>query len=375
MNHEQTNEEIEQLRRRIRELETADDARRRAEAALRTSQTQYCRLLDNLSDFVLVVDPEARILFSNNPRLGPRQEELRQSVGFTHIAPEDRQQCADALRRAFETGEIQRVLTRTVYGEWCDCRLVPVVEPGAPSATLIICDDVTEQRRAEQSLREEQRLLGDMLDLQERERRLFACEIHDGLAQQLTGAQMRLEAIRSFIQAAPAEAQQAYQEALALLEDGIREARRLISGLRPPILDESGGIAAALAYLVEEAQAREEPDIEFSHEIHEAPWDPLVETAVFRIVQESLHNACRHSRSPQVRVALRSDAQRVWVEVEDWGVGFVPEQVAPDRFGLQGIRERAKLLKGNVSIDTSPGKGSRVRVELPLRRGDAVETN
>ena len=115
-----------------------------------------------------------------------------------------------------------------------------------------------------------------------------------------------------------------------------------MAGLRPPALDEAG-VVAAIADLARDADQREKPKIEFSHSVEFDRLSPVLETTIFRIVQESL-------------------------QVQDWGAGFDPEKVDRSRFGLRGIRERARLLGGRAAIETSPGQGTRVVVELPLER-------
>ncbi|HYW78230.1 MAG TPA: ATP-binding protein, partial [Thermoguttaceae bacterium] len=77
-------------------------------------------------------------------------------------------------------------------------------------------------------------------------------------------------------------------------------------------------------------------------------------------------NACQHSRSEKVRVSLIHKDDSLHVEVQDWGIGFDPESVADDRFGLEGIRERARILGGDCLIESKPGKGTRVRALLPI---------
>ena len=94
-----------------------------------------------------------------------------------------------------------------------------------------------------------------------------------------------------------------------------------------------------------------------------------MENAIFRIVQESLNNACRHSRSDRIRVALARRGDRICIDVRDWGVGFDPSAVAEQRFGLQGIRERVRLLDGRVAIESAPAQGTHISVELPLAGG------
>ncbi len=149
-----------------------------------------------------------------------------------------------------------------------------------------------------------------------------------------------------------------------LLRSAVSEGRRLISGLRPPILDESG-IVAAIEYLINENR-ESLPDVEFIHDTSFSRLAPPLEDAVFRIVQEALNNVRRHSHCQRARVHMVQTVDHLRVEVRDWGVGFSPEQVAPDRFGLQGIMERVRLLGGQATIGSSPGEGTCVSVEIPL---------
>ena len=160
-------------------------------------------------------------------------------------------------------------------------------------------------------------------------------------------------------------AEEMFDDAMRLLRDAIAEARRLISGLRPPILDESG-VLAAVEYVVAECRQNSNSDIEFVHPADFPRIAPPLEIAVFRTVQECLTNACRHSRSKQIRVELQKNSDRVFIDVRDEGVGFDPAQVGVGHYGLQGIRERAKLFGGVAIVESSPGRGTRVHVELPL---------
>jgi signal transduction histidine kinase len=131
------------------------------------------------------------------------------------------------------------------------------------------------------------------------------------------------------------------------------------------ILDESG-IAAAIDYLVCENTQRGGPRIEFRDNLGDDRFAPSLEVAVFRIVQEALTNARRHGRCDRVRIDLSRLDGTIRVEVRDWGVGFDPATVTENQFGLEGIRERARLLGGRANIDAAPGKGTCVMVELPI---------
>lgn len=150
-----------------------------------------------------------------------------------------------------------------------------------------------------------------------------------------------------------------------MLRRSLAEARRLISGLRPPILDESG-IMAAIGHLVHDIAAEGGPEVEVHSRIRFDRLDPVLENAVYRIAQECLTNALRHSHSEKVRIDLVEQNGQIRIEVADWGVGFDPGTVAEDRFGLDGIRERARILGGRTEITSKIGAGTTVVVELPM---------
>jgi PAS domain S-box-containing protein len=226
-------------------------------------------------------------------------------------------------------------------------------------------DSEAELRSLFEHLRREEQLLRQMLDLHERDRKLIAYEIHDGLAQELTGALFNFQAASQMHDKDANQSQGMLQTGLRLLSSGIAEARRLISGLRPPILDESG-VTVAIEYLVADSRLTSGREIEFVNRTHFGRLASPLENAIFRIVQEGLNNACRHSNSPRMRVVLSQQDDRVEIEIQDWGIGFDPQKVEETRFGLKGIRERTRLLGGQATIESQPGQGTRIRVELPL---------
>ena len=222
-------------------------------------------------------------------------------------------------------------------------------------------ENIVTQRTAE--LRKSDRLLRQLIDLQERERKLIAYDIHDGLAQQLTGALMRLQAFGPPPAADLAKIESTCNELKKALTDCLGEARRLISGLRPPILDELG-IVAAVDYLIDEHRQQGGPEIELVADVRTDRFPPPLESTIFRIIQESLTNAVRYGQTEKIRVKL-VETDRLHVEIQDWGIGFDPTAATANHFGLQGIRERAKLFGGTVVIDSAPGKGTRITVDLP----------
>ena len=203
-----------------------------------------------------------------------------------------------------------------------------------------------------------------MLRSHERERQLIAYEIHDGLVQHVTGAQMRLETLLRGQKVPEGGARRELETVLGLMCKAIAESRDLVRGLRPPILDE-WGVVAAINDLIEE-QPADGPSIEFAHQTPLERLEPLLEGTIYRIVQEAITNVKRHSKSDRALIRLVQEDDWIRLEIRDWGVGFNPAVVGRSRFGLEGIRERARLLHGRASIESSPGRGTRILIAMSV---------
>jgi PAS domain S-box-containing protein len=247
---------------------------------------------------------------------------------------------------------------------WSEVVLQRVVISGR-ERILALVRDISERKKAEQKIRDEQQMLRQMLESQEQERRLIGFEIHDGLAQQLAGAIMQFQAFDLARQSDPDAAMRAHEAGQRMLNDALVETRRLIGGLRPVVLDELG-VVAAIENLVADTAARGGPQITFAASVRFARLDPRLESSLFRIVQESVTNVSRHSGSDRARIELVQEADQLRLTIEDFGAGFDPAAVSGKRFGVAGIRERARLLGGRAQIDSRPGQGTRVCVTLPL---------
>ena len=225
-----------------------------------------------------------------------------------------------------------------------------------------------ELQEANDKLKDEQAFLRHTLEQHERSRQVISYEIHDGLAQYITGGLLRLDAYARGRwpkkEEAADQTDPKFEIGMGLLRKSLDEARRLISGLRPPILDESG-LAAAIEYLIQE-QAELSGRIEFIHDARIDRLPALWESNLFRIVQEALTNVVKHSEAPSVSVELRQDGEMLRLQVADSGKGFDPGRIAKQTHGLDGIRYRARLLGGKASIQSSPGQGVVISFEAPL---------
>ncbi len=223
--------------------------------------------------------------------------------------------------------------------------------------------DITERKQQEEKLRSEERLLRKLLDLQERERTLVAHDIHDGFVQDVVGAKMMLEAASEELAQQSAK-EKIVKQAIEHLANAIREARRMIGELRPLIIDEQG-VVEAIEYLIHDERFCQGVQVTFTHDVTFERLNPMLEGTLFRIVQEALTNVVRHSQSPTATVNLTDANGFLRLEIRDEGIGCDTENVPEDRFGLRGIRERARLFGGAAEITSAPGKGTRIFVEMP----------
>jgi signal transduction histidine kinase len=196
------------------------------------------------------------------------------------------------------------------------------------------------------------------------ERQRLARELHDSVTQSLYGVALYTEAASraladgelGAVAANLGEIRETTQEALG-------EMRLLLYELRPPLLEEHG-LAAALRARLQTVETRAGLEIAFECRGEErlAPDD---EQALFRVALEALNNVLKHAHAHRVQVRLELAADRAVLELADDGVGFAPTQADGGGFGLPGMRERAEALGGTLQIESSPGTGTRVRVEVP----------
>jgi len=349
---------------------------RQQEEALRASEEKLRTISDSALDAVVMMDPAGKVAHWNRAAermFGYRHEEIMgRNVHHTLVPDRYRQRAEKGLREFAGSGHgptvgkvfVLEALRKDGSEFPIEISVSPIRLQGGWWAVAVL-RDITERKRAEQAIKEEQRLLRQMLDLHERERKLMSYEIHDGLAQLVTGALLNFQAFNQSREEKPEEAQKLFERGHQFLSESIAETRRLISGLRPPILDESG-VVAAIDYLVCESMQDSGVETEFSHNVDFDRLAPPLESALFRVAQETLTNAIRHSKTDKVRIELVQSGDQVRLEVRDWGIGFDPAAVGEDCFGLRGIRERASLLGGNARIESPAEGGTRIVLKLPL---------
>lgn len=215
------------------------------------------------------------------------------------------------------------------------------------------------------------RLLDAVMTAQEEERARVARELHDETAQTLTAAALELESAAEELDAEPTAAADRLGRALTLARRSIEELRRTIADLRPVNLDELG-LVAAVRELAEERLESAGVRVTLRSEgiDRRLPWP--AEIGLFRIIQEAVSNVARHAGATRTEISLRLTGEHILAVVADDGAGFRPEDpphngAAGQGVGLLGMRERASLLGGTLQIESAPGNGTRVLVELPIQ--------
>ena len=201
------------------------------------------------------------------------------------------------------------------------------------------------------------------------ERNRLAREIHDTIAQSLAALTMQLEAVDArAVSSDDPHLRESASRALALARATLEEARRSVLELRAAPL-EGRSLPEALEWLAADASAGAgAPSIEVRSEGAASGAGELpaaVEVGLYRIAQQAVANLVRHARAKHAVVRLIHEPERLRLRIEDDGIGFDPSAVPPGRFGLVGMRERARLLGGTLTVDTAPSAGTAIEVAVP----------
>lgn len=243
-------------------------------------------------------------------------------------------------------------------------RLARVANPERSSGNGVAREPLERRARDAQGMR--RAFAARLHAVREEERTRIAREIHDELGQALTGLRMDLSWLEKHLPGELTAPAGKIRSMFRLIDDTIQSVRRIASALRPQVLDDAG-LLGAIRWQARQFQARTGVRCKV-----ELPAGPLVmdaerSSAVLRIFQEAMTNVARHARATRVHIRLRADAGRLVLSVTDNGLGIAPAELrSPKALGLLGVQERALLLGGEAAIAGSEGRGTRVRVSVPI---------
>ena len=215
---------------------------------------------------------------------------------------------------------------------------------------------------ANQQLRHYAAALEQLAVTQERNR--VARELHDTLAHTLSGLAIQLEAVRSLWQSDPKQSYAMLEDSLQSAHTGLTESRHAIQALRASPLEDLG-LLLALRNLAESAAERAGAALNLELPASLKTLSPDVEQCLFRVAQEALENIVRHAEAKSIAVKLAQEAHRLILNVRDDGQGFNPAQVDTQKhLGLKGLRERVELFDGNLQVNSKPGQGTTINLEM-----------
>ena len=354
----------------------------KAETRLRESVAHTQAVVDNIVDGVITIDQQGVIQTFNKAAtamFGYSPDEANgQSVALLMPEPH-RSQHSGYLSHFAKTGEAKIIGTpRDLEGRRKDGSLFPMnlsvsqVLRGGRVTYVGITRDITAAKRAEQAnldnTRQLQALSRRVLEAQETERRRVAIELHDELGQSLTAIKINLQARHRFPDQTAAQTD---AENLRIIEDTLKQVRRLALALRPSMLDDLG-LAPALKWMAEQTSGRTGFVVEFRAERLGVRLAPEIETACFRIVQEALTNISRHAGATQVAISLYPEGDFLMLSVKDNGAGYDPVKtmdlaLGGGSMGVLGMQERAALIGGELIIESGPEGGCAVSLRCPLR--------
>ncbi|MBU6493711.1 MAG: PAS domain S-box protein [Burkholderiales bacterium] len=250
---------------------------------------------------------------------------------------------------------------------------------GQSKLYTVLLRDITDRQQAEQALQDSRnelaRLSARIQSIREEEKMHIARELHDDLGQRLTALKMDLSMLDVML---PPDAKTLRERTAAmheLIAATVSEVRRIAADLRPVMLDDLG-LTPALEWLANDFSKRY--GIQTELRVHDDPadLDENTATALFRIVQEALTNVARHAKASLVTITVSCDAQAWRVRVQDNGRGAGADQLSkPKSFGLIGIRERARMLGGEMHVYSAPGEGFRLDIILPKAAIDAARAS
>lgn len=355
-------------------------ARKRAEEAVHRSEERLRKLAEGTEEVFWVMEPPPGRFVYVSPAAanvwGRNPQEFYDDphLWLDTVQPDDRK----TVQRDFERwikGEASgfhldfRILRRDGEARWIETRGIAIQRrDGQVVEVSGIARDITGRKQTEDALRDYTQRLRSLshrlLHVQETERRHIARELHDQVGQLLTGLKLNLE----MPQRGNAESAEAtLAGALDLINELTNRVRSLSLDLRPSMLDDLGLLPALLWHFdnyTKQAHVR----VRFDHDGLDRRMPPDVEITAYRIVQEALTNVARHAGVDEVAVRCSVSQTRLHIQVEDHGKGFDAEAALRSHAtsGLPGMRERAALLGGHVTVESKRGAGSCVTCEIPL---------
>jgi signal transduction histidine kinase len=312
---------------------------------LKVTESNLELIIDGMPDGILILDMGGSILFSNPAAQGLLEQGKAKLRGQIIGLPSGKDIIEVDVLSA--DGDSRAVEIRTVDIRWEDT-----------PCQMAILSDVTERREAESRIRALSRRL---LDVQEKERREMGHALHDEVGGSLTILRLALEKARPMHGSDVPPGLEDVQQIVDELSDQIRY---ISHTMRPSMLDDYG-LLDALHWYFERFEDRTGIKVNFSHNMPDGRLPVRIETTAYRIVQETLTNAARHSGTKNIDMTLYYGQCVLSLSIDDRGCGFDPEEIAAG-IGITGMQDIAELAGGTLTVSSSPGEGTSIQCEIPV---------
>ena len=351
--------------------------RRQQREEIQRREAQLNAFFSNAPVGLAIIDKDLLFQRINGPFAELNGLDFRDQIGkpLRAVIADLSHQIEPLLRKVANTGE--PLLAQEIKGPipstpgatgWWLKSLFPIAKDGDVVTQMgIVVQDITGLKRAESAVR---RLSGRLLQVRDDERRRLARDLHDSLGQTLTAIKMNLSYLGRDTSSLDERGRNAVAESKELVDNSLKEVRTLSHLLHPPMLDDVG-LLAAIRWYANGFSQRSSIQVELNLPADLPRLPTELETAVFRVVQESLTNVHRHSGSTTATVRLEREADLLHLYVIDQGCGISPEKLSSGQetatigVGLLGMRERLRQLRGQLEINSN-SQGTSVHAIFPV---------
>lgn len=354
--------------------------RKNSEIELRNSESKYKMLFNNANDAVFVTQLSDEKSYGDFievnevacERLGYSKEEFLHLSPSAIVAPKSIVDFNCRMNELMKEGHVVYDLVHRAK----DRKLIPVeisshlFQYNEKPTILSIARDITERKLAEEKLKRTSKLLRELAthlqSIREEERTMIAQEIHDELGQVLTALKIQVSLIANKLGSSQDQLKQKISSLSKMIDSSVESVQKISAKLRPGILDELG-LVAAIEWQTEEFEKLTDVKCSLVLPKEELILEKDKSTAIFRIFQESLTNIARHSQATRVQISLLNYQSNIFLEIQDNGKGITQEQIKDFKsLGIHGMEERAMVFGGQVYIEGFAGKGTKVKVEIPI---------
>lgn len=336
--------------------------KKEAEDQLNESESRWRSIFEHADDTIITISRDSKIVAINRKFGGVEPEKAVGKI-YSELLPKyQREDSEKGIKQVFETGQpFHFEVHFSKEGEkeqYYSAVVAPVVTGGEIELVNAIVRDITHLKKTEGAI------MNAMIEGQDNERKRIARELHDSLGQNLSAAKMSLLSLDAQIKRSGLEIRNdLVGRMLDLINEAVEEVRNISHDLMPDLLEQFGIVSA-----LDELSAKS------SSELVKITFEPVdmrgrlkanVETGLYRMSQELINNALRHSMAKNIHIQLINHGDSIVLSIEDDGIGF-DMKLRTKGIGLKNVESRTKLLNGSMDVESTPGEGTLVTVEIPI---------